>query len=58
LLEALGFELEDFITNGIIGIFYWLNPFSHILALESTRDISVGGGSKSGQCIGLTTLPP
>jgi hypothetical protein len=22
LLEALGFELEDFITNGIIGIFY------------------------------------
>jgi len=46
--------------------FHWHNPSSYTMVLEltqllteiSTRNISWGGGGKSGLCVGLTNLPP
>jgi len=64
--HTTSWKVTGSIPDGFIGIFHWLNPSSHTMALGSTqpltemstRSISWGGGGKGSRCIGLTTLPP
>jgi len=52
------------IPDGVIGFFHWHNPSGRTMALGSTQLLTemsarnVSWGSKGGQCVGLTTLPP
>jgi hypothetical protein len=65
LVEALRYTLEG---RGVIGSFHCLNPSGHTMALGSTYPPAEmgtvdatwgwgGGGCKSRQFVGLTTLP-
>jgi hypothetical protein len=52
------------ITDGVIEIFHWHNPFGRTLAIGSTQPLTeksatnISWGGKAGRCVGLTTLPP
>ena len=56
LVDALA-EVAVSITNGIIGIFHWLNPSGRTMALGSIQSLTEMThlfGGKDGQCVGLT----
>jgi hypothetical protein len=65
-LCATSRKVAGSISDGITGIFNRNNPSGCTLALGltqpltemSTRNISLGVGSKGGRCVGLPTLPP
>ena len=47
------------IPDGVIEIFYCLNPSDRFLALGSSQPlVEISEGGKGGQCVGLTTLSP
>ena len=65
LVDALRYEQEGSILDGVIGIFHWQNPSGRSMALGSTQPLTEistrniswgGGGGKGGQCLRLTTL--
>jgi hypothetical protein len=57
-------EVSGSISDGVIGIFNSYNPSSRTMVLASTQPLKEKSyqeyfvRSKSGRCVGLTTLPP
>jgi hypothetical protein len=37
--SAISWKVMGSIPNGVIGIFHWLNPSGHTMALESTQSL-------------------
>jgi hypothetical protein len=62
-LQAGRLRVQFPVVTGIFN-FHWHNPSGRTMALRSTQPLTetstgnISWGGKSGQCIGLTTLPP
>jgi hypothetical protein len=59
LVKALP-KVAGSITDGVIGIFHWLNPSGRTMALGSIQPLTEMRyifGDKDGQYVGLTLLP-
>jgi hypothetical protein len=62
--SATSWQVARLIPDGVIGIFHWLNPSGHTMALWSTEASNRNEyqgyllGGRGGRCVGLTTLSP